>query len=54
MRFGLGVLRLAPRAFWTTTPRELHAAAEGLFGPRDGIAPSRQKLEDLMRSFPDG
>ena len=54
MRFGLGVLRLAPRAFWATTPRELHAAAEGLFGPRDGVAPSRQKLDAPMRSFPDG
>lgn len=54
MRFGLGVLRLAPREFWLTTPRELHAAAEGLFGPRDGGAPSREKLDALMRDFPDG
>lgn len=53
MRFGLGVLRLAPCAFWATTPRELHAAAEGLFGPRDNTVLSRQKLDALMRAFPD-
>lgn len=53
MRFGLGVLRLAPRDFWRTTPRELHAAAEGLFGPRGGASPSRKKLDALMRAFPD-
>ncbi|MCB1544554.1 MAG: phage tail assembly chaperone [Methylobacteriaceae bacterium] len=53
MRFGLGVLRLAPRQFWETTPRELHAAAQGLFGARDDVAPSREKLDALMRAFPD-
>jgi uncharacterized phage protein (TIGR02216 family) len=52
MRFGLGVLRLAPREFWRTTPRELHAAAEGVFG-RAGAAPTREKLDELMRHFPD-
>lgn len=54
MCFGLGVLRLAPRQFWEMTPRELHAAAEGLFGPRNSSAPSREKLDALMRAFPDG
>ena len=54
MRFGLGVLRLAPRQFWQTTPRELHAAAEGVFGARDGATPSRDRLDALMRAFPDG
>ena len=54
MRFGLGVLRLAPREFWNMTPRELHAASEGPFGPRKGEAPSREKLNALMRAFPDG
>ena len=54
MRFGLGVLRLAPRAFWAMTPRELHAAAEGLFGTRDGAPPNRENLDALMRAFPDG
>ncbi len=54
MRFGLGVLRLAPRDFWSSTPRELHAASQGMFGARDGDAPSRDKLDALMRAFPDG
>ncbi len=54
MRFGLGVLRLAPSQFWATTPRELHAASEGIFGARDSVAPSREKLDALMRNFPDG
>ena len=54
MRFGLGVLRLSPDNFWRATPRELHAAAEGLFGPRDGATPSREKLDALMNAFPDG
>jgi uncharacterized phage protein (TIGR02216 family) len=52
MRFGLGVLRLAPRAFWNATPRELHAASLGLFGAVTS-APSRRQLDDLMRAFPD-
>lgn len=54
MRFGLGVLRLAPSQFWATSPRELHAACEGMFGARDGVALSREKLDALMRQFPDG
>ena len=35
MGFGLGVLRLAPDAFWRMTPRELAAAMEAVFGPSD-------------------
>ena len=52
LRFGLGVLRLSPRAFWATTPRELHAAAEGIFGRTAG-ALTRNHLGELMRRFPD-
>jgi uncharacterized phage protein (TIGR02216 family) len=52
LRFGLGVLRLGPRDFWTMTPRELFAASEGVFG-RGARAPSRDALESLMRQFPD-
>ena len=52
MRFGLGVLRLSPCEFWGATPRELHAAAEGVFGRASG-APARNKLNDLMNLFPD-
>ena len=32
MGFGLGVLRLSSEAFWALSPRELHAAARGLYG----------------------
>ncbi len=52
MRFGLGVLRLAPDEFWSMTPRELHAAAEGLFGP-SARPLLRETLDDLLRRFPD-
>jgi uncharacterized phage protein (TIGR02216 family) len=52
MRFGLGVLRLSAAEFWATTPRELHAAAEGVFGRASG-APARKQLNDLMSLFPD-
>ncbi|HEY8261617.1 MAG TPA: rcc01693 family protein [Methylosinus sp.] len=53
MAFGFGVLRLSPGAFWSMTPRELAAAAEGVYG-RAPSAPSRATLEALMRDFPDG
>jgi uncharacterized phage protein (TIGR02216 family) len=53
MAFGLGVLRLAPEDFWSMTPRELHAAAEGIYGRASG-PPSRATLAALMRDFPDG
>lgn len=53
MAFGLGVLRLAPSDFWSMTPRELQAAAEGVYGRADG-PPSRTTLDALMRDFPDG
>ncbi|MFV0279239.1 MAG: rcc01693 family protein [Rhodoblastus sp.] len=54
MRFGLGVLRLSSRDFWTMTPREIHAASQGLFGAGPHGEPiSREKLDALMRAFPD-
>jgi uncharacterized phage protein (TIGR02216 family) len=53
MAFGLGVLRLSPRDFWSMTPRELASAAEGVYGRKTG-APSRDALAALMRAFPDG
>lgn len=52
MRFGLGVLRLAPDAFWAMSPRELHAAAQAIFGAA-GAAPDRRALDELLRRFPD-
>lgn len=53
MAFGLGVLRLSPRAFWAMTPRELASAAEGVYG-RERSAISRAAFDELMRAFPDG
>jgi len=52
MAFGLGVLRLSPRDFWSMTPRELFFAAEGVYG-RGGSKPSRAALDELMQKFPD-
>jgi len=52
MAAGLGVLRLAPDAFWRATPRELAAALRGLCG--DATVPlTGDNLRDLMRRFPD-
>ncbi|WP_371875765.1 phage tail assembly chaperone [Alsobacter metallidurans] len=54
MAFGLGVLRLSPANFWAATPRELAAAAEGVFGKtRGGGAPTGADVRALMRMFPD-
>jgi uncharacterized phage protein (TIGR02216 family) len=52
MAFGFGVLRLSSREFWSLSPRELAAAAEGVYGVAPG-APSRAVLRELMRNFPD-
>jgi uncharacterized phage protein (TIGR02216 family) len=52
MAFGLGVLRLPSRDFWSMTPRELFRAVEGVYGAAPG-APSRAVIEELMRRFPD-
>ena len=53
MRFGLGVLRLAPRDFWAMTPRELAAAWRALVGDRGGPL-GRPELGAMMERFPDG
>ena len=51
--FGIGVLRLAPAAFWSMTPRELACAVRALAG--DKPAPlARAALHELMTRFPDG
>jgi len=50
--FGLGVLRLAPDAFWRMTPRELACAIRMTAG--EAAAPDRAALDDLMRQYPDG
>ena len=52
MQLGLGLLRLAPRDFWTMTPRELEAALSAFgFAPPSRL--DRAELEDLMLRFPD-
>lgn len=54
MAVGLGVLRLAPDAFWRLTPRELAAAIAGASGGTGRAAPlGRADLTALMRAFPD-
>ena len=52
MAFGLGRLGLPSAAFWALTPRELAAAAEGVFGVR-GRPPDRDALSTLMARYPD-
>ena len=51
--FGLGVLRLDPRAFWSMTPRELAAAYRGLIGNSTIAAMPRSALDALLSQFPD-
>jgi len=51
MAFGLGRLRLAPRDFWSMTPRELAAAMSAHASPVP--APGRDELERMMQRFPD-
>ncbi|WP_088348507.1 MULTISPECIES: rcc01693 family protein [Rhodomicrobium] len=51
---GLGVLRLAPAAFWSMTPRELRLALRGAAGLPGAASPfARADFADLMRRFPD-
>ncbi len=52
MRFGLGTLRLAPQAFWRSTPREMAAALQSLLPKTSGV-PTRQDLASLLARFPD-
>lgn len=52
MSFGLGVLRLPPDAFWRTTPRELAAAIEAVFGSR-AAAMDVASFAALRARFPD-
>lgn len=52
MAFGFGVLRLSSRDFWSLSPRELAAAARGVFGE---ISPPmrRDELQALIALYPD-
>lgn len=54
MTAGLGTLRLAPRDFWSMTPRELDAALRGALGLVTVTpAMTRADLVALMAAFPD-
>ncbi|MEM7270531.1 MAG: rcc01693 family protein [Pseudomonadota bacterium] len=54
MRFGLGVMGLAPDQFWAMTPREFDAAVKGRLGQLGGAAPmSRAGFEALAEKYPD-
>ncbi len=51
MTLGLGVLGLAPAAFWAMTPREMAAALRAIVP--DAAAMDRSGLAALMRRHPD-
>lgn len=53
MGFGLGVLRLAPAAFWSMTPAEIAAAFDAVAGAPGAGMPTRTDLDRLMTRFPD-
>jgi len=54
MAAGLGLLGLAPQAFWAMTPRELEAALRGRLGTGMSLGPpTRGELATLMQAFPD-
>lgn len=53
MAFGLGVLGLAPAAFWAMTPAELAAAMRGRQGHVPSGVPARGDLDAMMQRFPD-
>lgn len=54
MAMGLGMLGLAPGAFWSMTPAELEAAIRGRFGQVGFEAPiARAELTSLMQRFSD-
>ncbi|MEM8754841.1 MAG: phage tail assembly chaperone [Pseudomonadota bacterium] len=54
MRFGLGVLGLAPRDFWKMTPREFDAAMQGRLGRLKEAEPMGvADFAALAARFPD-
>jgi uncharacterized phage protein (TIGR02216 family) len=52
MTLGLGLLRLAPEAFWKMTPREFDRAARAFLG-EEADAPDRGAFDRMMQTFPD-
>lgn len=54
MAFGLGILRLAPRDFWSMSLLELNAAVAGASGTAwTGEPITKSDLGALMDRFPD-
>ena len=54
MRFGLGVLGLAPQDFWRMSPCEFDAAVKGRMGQLADAAPmTGERLRSLAAQFPD-
>jgi uncharacterized phage protein (TIGR02216 family) len=53
MAVGFGVLGLAPKTFWSMTPKELEAALRGRFGGASDGPPGRAEVASLMQRFPD-
>ncbi len=54
MGFGFAKLQLSSSDFWLLTPREFDSAVELYLGfQHDYNAPSRNKVTELMRDFPD-
>lgn len=53
MQIGMGVLRLAPREFWSMTLPELSAAAMGAGLAQAPDTMTRQTLDALRAAFPD-
>lgn len=58
MEFGLGILHLAPDAFWRMTLREYDAALAGHNrfhggGEKVDVNKARAFLEDMKRQYPD-
>jgi uncharacterized phage protein (TIGR02216 family) len=52
---GFGVLRLSPRIFWASSPRELTLAVQAKQQALGTAMPlERQRMVELMANFPDG
>jgi uncharacterized phage protein (TIGR02216 family) len=54
-QIGFGELRLSPKAFWASSPRELTLAVQAkqkMFGHAAPL--ERQSMTKLMADFPDG
>ncbi len=53
MALAFGQLKISPEQFWASTPLELKATFEGVFGSVGFEPLSKDNLEGLMGQFPD-